>query len=160
MGLWSARSHIELVPRLVPQRGGLTVPQFLIRPESEFPGSFDSPLGRRQGKSLGCQPPQGSDGLCLRCAVRWRSFRALTVLDAFTREALAIEVDQGVIKGEQVVDVMTRLALIRRAPRTGVEPAHLGAPVAFLPKLHSAARDSGADCHHSADIGAGDACWR
>jgi hypothetical protein len=49
-------------------------------------------------------------------------FRALTVLDAFTREALAIEVDQGVIKGEQVVDVMTRLALIRRAPRTGVEP--------------------------------------
>ena len=44
-------------------------------------------------------------------------FRALTVLDALTREALAIEVDQG-IKGDQVVAVMTRLALIRGAPRT------------------------------------------
>jgi putative transposase len=41
-----------------------------------------------------------------------RRLRALTVVDAFTREALAIEVDQG-IKGEQVVDVMTRLAFIR-----------------------------------------------
>jgi putative transposase len=44
-----------------------------------------------------------------------RRLRALTVVDAFTREALAIEVDQG-IKGEQVVDVMTRLAIIRGAP--------------------------------------------
>src|SRR6202035_3263106 len=41
--------------------------------------------------------------------------RALTVVDAFTREALAIEADQG-IKGDQVVAVMTRLALIRGAP--------------------------------------------
>ena len=46
-----------------------------------------------------------------------RRLRALTVVDAFTREALAIEVDQG-IKGDQVVAVMTRLALIRGAPRT------------------------------------------
>jgi putative transposase len=46
-----------------------------------------------------------------------RRLRALTVVDAFTREALAIEVDQG-IKGEQVVDVMTRLAFIRGTPRT------------------------------------------
>ena len=46
-----------------------------------------------------------------------RRLRALTVVDAFTREALAIEVDQG-IKGEQVVDVMTRLAFTRGAPRT------------------------------------------
>jgi len=44
-----------------------------------------------------------------------RRLRALTVVDAYTREALAIEVDQG-IKGEQVVDVMTRLALMRGAP--------------------------------------------
>jgi putative transposase len=42
---------------------------------------------------------------------------ALTVVDAFTREALAIEVDQG-IKGEQVVAVVARLALVRGAPRT------------------------------------------
>ena len=33
-----------------------------------------------------------------------RRLRALTVIDAFTREALAIDVDQG-IKGEQVVEV-------------------------------------------------------
>ena len=45
-----------------------------------------------------------------------RRLRALTVVDAFTREALAIEVDQG-IKGEQVVDVVDRLALLRGAPR-------------------------------------------
>ena len=45
-----------------------------------------------------------------------RRLRALTVVDAFTREALAIEVDQG-IKGERVVEVMTRLAFIRGAPK-------------------------------------------
>ena len=46
-----------------------------------------------------------------------RRLRALTVVDAFTREALAIEVDQG-IAGEQVVDAMARLTLIRGAPRS------------------------------------------
>ena len=46
-----------------------------------------------------------------------RRLRALTVVDAFTREALAIDVDQG-IKGEQVVAAMVRIALIRGAPRT------------------------------------------
>ena len=44
-----------------------------------------------------------------------RRLRALTVVDAYTREALAIEVDQG-IKGEQVVEVMTRLAALRGSP--------------------------------------------
>ncbi|MGU3422391.1 IS3 family transposase [Methylobacterium sp. D54C] len=44
-----------------------------------------------------------------------RRLRALTVVDAFTREAQAIEVDQG-IKGEQVVAVVGRLALLRGAP--------------------------------------------
>ena len=44
-----------------------------------------------------------------------RRLRALTVVDAFTREALAIEVDQG-IKGEQVVAVVDRLALLSGAP--------------------------------------------
>ena len=43
--------------------------------------------------------------------------RALTVVDAFTREALAIDVDQG-IKGEQVVQTMARIAMARGAPKT------------------------------------------
>ena len=38
-----------------------------------------------------------------------RRLRPLTVVDAFTREALAIDVDQG-IKGEQVVAAVTRIA--------------------------------------------------
>jgi len=46
-----------------------------------------------------------------------RRLRALTVVDAFTREALAIDVAQG-IKGEQVVETMTRIATVRGAPRT------------------------------------------
>jgi len=46
-----------------------------------------------------------------------RRLRALTVIDAYTREALAIEVDQG-IKGNQVVDAMTRIASTRGAPHT------------------------------------------
>ena len=46
-----------------------------------------------------------------------RRLRALTVVDAFTREALAIDVDQG-IKGEQVVATMTRISAIRGAPKT------------------------------------------
>ena len=46
-----------------------------------------------------------------------RRLRALTVVDAFTREALAIDVDQG-IKGEQVVEAMARIAMTRGAPKT------------------------------------------
>ena len=46
-----------------------------------------------------------------------RRLRALTVVDAFTREALAIDVDQG-IKGEQVVEAMARIASTRGAPKT------------------------------------------
>ena len=45
-----------------------------------------------------------------------RRLRALTVVDAYTREALAIDVDQG-IKGEQVVEAMDRIASIRGTPR-------------------------------------------
>ncbi len=51
-----------------------------------------------------------SDALFNGCRLR-----ALTLVDAFTREALAIEVDQG-IRGEQVVTVVGRLALLRGAP--------------------------------------------
>lgn len=46
-----------------------------------------------------------------------RRLRALTVVDAFARAALAIDVDQG-IKGEQVFEAMTRITLCRGAPRT------------------------------------------
>ncbi|WP_420822354.1 IS3 family transposase [Sphingomonas aracearum] len=46
-----------------------------------------------------------------------RRLRALTVVDAFTREALAIDVDQG-IKGEQVVAAMMRIASLRGTPKT------------------------------------------
>ena len=42
------------------------------------------------------------DGLRLDALFDGRRLHALTVVDAFTREALAIEVDQG-IKDEQVV---------------------------------------------------------
>jgi putative transposase len=41
----------------------------------------------------------------------------LTVVDTYTREALAIEVDQG-NRGEQVVKVMTRLTALGGAPTT------------------------------------------
>jgi hypothetical protein len=46
-----------------------------------------------------------------------RRLRALTVVDVFTREALAIDVDQG-INGEQVVETMARISSIRGAPGT------------------------------------------
>jgi putative transposase len=46
-----------------------------------------------------------------------RRLRALTVVDNYTRECLAIEVDQG-IGGGQVVGVLGRIAMERRTPRT------------------------------------------
>jgi putative transposase len=45
-----------------------------------------------------------------------RRLRALTVVDDYSRESLAIEVGQG-ISGEQVVAVMNRLATVRGAPQ-------------------------------------------
>ena len=53
-----------------------------------------------------------------------RRLRAVTVVDAFTREALAIHVDQG-IKGEHVVDVMDRLLFERGSNRRIVRPQRL-----------------------------------
>jgi putative transposase len=46
-----------------------------------------------------------------------RRFRSLTVVDNFSRECLAIEVGQH-IRGEDVVQVMSRLAFYRGIPRT------------------------------------------
>ena len=45
-----------------------------------------------------------------------RRLRALTVVDAFTHQALAIDVAQG-SKGEQVVEAMTRISTLRGSPR-------------------------------------------
>lgn len=45
-----------------------------------------------------------------------RRLRALTVVDAYTREALTIVVDHG-IRGEQVVDAMRAVAARRGAPK-------------------------------------------
>lgn len=44
-----------------------------------------------------------------------RKFRTLTIVDVFTKESLAIEVGQR-LRGEQVVDVLSRLAAQRGAP--------------------------------------------
>lgn len=46
-----------------------------------------------------------------------KRFRALAVVDAHTRECLAIEVDQG-MKGEQVASVLNGLRAFRGVPRT------------------------------------------
>ena len=43
-------------------------------------------------------------------------FRALTIMDVFSREALAIKVDQR-LRGEHVVEVCNRLVALRRAPK-------------------------------------------
>jgi len=48
-----------------------------------------------------------TESVCVNGIVMW----------AVTAEALAIEVDQG-IKGEQVVEAMTRIVLSRGAPHT------------------------------------------
>jgi putative transposase len=45
-----------------------------------------------------------------------RRFRALTVVDVFTRESLAIEVGQS-LKGEDVVQVLSRICLQRATPK-------------------------------------------
>jgi len=45
-----------------------------------------------------------------------RRFRALTIVDVFTRESLAIRVGQA-LKGTDVVDVLNRLRFERRAPK-------------------------------------------
>jgi putative transposase len=46
-----------------------------------------------------------------------RRLQAPTGLDTYTREALTIDVDQG-IKGEQVVEAVARISSFRGAPKT------------------------------------------
>jgi putative transposase len=46
-----------------------------------------------------------------------RRLRALTVVDNYTRECLAIRVDQG-IGGEKLAEVLGQITLERRAPKT------------------------------------------
>lgn len=62
-----------------------------------------------------------------------KRFRALTVVDAYTRECLAIHVDQG-IKGEQVVDVMDRP--VRPRLSTGEDQGGQWAGI-YLPRARS-----------------------
>lgn len=67
-----------------------------------------------------------------------RRIRALTVVDNFSRESLAIEVGQG-ITGEQVVAVMNRIVAEREAPKT--------IPVDNGPEFMSRALDQWAYLH-------------
>jgi putative transposase len=66
------------------------------------------PTGRNQVWSLDFVADQLADG---------RRFRALTVVDVFTRESLAIEAGQS-LKGEDVVRVLNRIKGQRGAPKT------------------------------------------
>jgi len=67
-----------------------------------------------------------------------RRLRALTVVDAFTREALAIDVDQG-IKGEQVVEAMARSLSRKRLTvgRTRTASRSTSAGLANQPTMRS-----------------------
>ena len=51
------------------------------------------------------------------CSATTSSPQRTTIRSAYTREALAIDVDQG-IKGEQVVEAMARIADTRGSPKT------------------------------------------
>jgi putative transposase len=75
-----------------------------------------------------------------------RRLRELTVVDALTREALAIEGDQG-IKGEQVVEAMARILLIRGALRPfawtmGLSSRWTSAEPASPPTFRSSSRST------------------
>ena len=65
------------------------------------------PQGRGQVWSMDFVADQLSDGA---------KFRALTIVDVFTREALAIEVGSR-LRGEHVVAVLNRLAAVHGAPK-------------------------------------------
>src|SRR5688572_17080893 len=55
-------------------------------------------------------------GLCQRSTVDGRRFRALTVVDIYTRESLAIEVGSA-LKGEDVVRMLNQLKQKRGVPK-------------------------------------------
>ena len=55
-------------------------------------------------------------GLCCGSAGGWRRFRALTVVDVFTRESLAIEPGQN-LKGTDAVEVQSRICMQRPTPK-------------------------------------------
>lgn len=64
-----------------------------------------------------------------------RRLRALTVIDNFTRESLAIEVDQG-ITGKQVVAVLEQVSCPRGLPERIFLDNVLPAESSFSPKKH------------------------
>ena len=72
----------------------------------------------REGRvQPGCMNDSGSMDFVSDSLFDGRRLRALTMVDNFTRESLAIVVDQG-IKGEQVVDVLDRIVAERGAPKS------------------------------------------
>jgi putative transposase len=81
----------------------------------------ERPLAQRPNEIWAMELPPC--GRCLRpvsdALFNGKRFRALTVVDAYTRECLAIHADQG-IKGEQVVDVMDRRLFERGSPPTKI----------------------------------------
>lgn len=54
-------------------------------------------------------------GLRVRSIVQWEAIQALTVLDTFSRESLAIYVDKS-IKGEQVCEELEKIKAARGLP--------------------------------------------
>lgn len=67
-----------------------------------------------------CRPKQPNEAWCLDFIhdqlSNGQKFRALTVVDVFSREALAIEVGQR-LRSEHVVEVLNRLIMQRKAPK-------------------------------------------
>ena len=67
-----------------------------------------------------CQPTRPNEAWSLDfvhdALINGQTFRALTVVDVFTREGLAIEVGQR-LRGEHVVEVLNRLVRQRGAPQ-------------------------------------------
>ena len=77
---------------------------------------------RRNRKSITNRPADSSRGrsrcmdFVLNQLYNWKRFRALTVLDTFSRESLAIYVDKS-IKGEQVCDELEKIKAARGLPQ-------------------------------------------
>ena len=99
-----------------PQAGLPAVPRGWSEPSAQAPRRHVSAAGRERQPGASAPNQMWSMDFVSDALFDGRRLRALTVVDAYTREALTIEVDQG-IKGEQVVEAITRIALLRGAPK-------------------------------------------
>lgn len=89
-----------------------------------------------------------------------RRLRALTLLDVFTREALAIELDKG-ITGEQVVAILDAVIAIRAAAQGYHRALSQCAMAPSLPQTHSNAGPTNVTSHStSADRASRRQCIR